>query len=126
MFKYILFILMIAIGTAGQLLLKHGVNSSAPKIGSVNSLTEAVHAAFVFLGNPLIILALTFSVFGAMVYLQLLLKFDLSFIFPALAVIYLSVLFFSWLLLREQISVLRVIGTLIITLGVFITFLTKQ
>lgn len=126
MFKYILFILVVAIGTTGQLLLKHGVNSCAAKIGPVNSSTEAVHAAFVFLGNPFILLALTFSAFGVLVYLQLLLKFDLTFILPALSIIYLSVLFFSWLLLREQISVLRVIGTLIITLGVAITFLTKQ
>ena len=126
MFKYILFILMIATGTAGQLLLKIGVNSCTARIGSVNSLTGAAHATFIFLGNPLIILALTFSVFGFLTYLLLLLKFDLSFIFPALALIYLSVLFFSWRLLREEISLLRVIGTLIITVGVFAIFLTKK
>jgi len=126
MFKYYLFILIIAIGTAGQLLLKSGVNNCSAKIGPVNSFPEAVQAAVVFLSTPMIILALTFSVFGALVYLQLLHKFDLSFIFPALAVMYLSVLFFSWLILHEQISALRVIGTLIITVGVLITFLSKQ
>ena len=126
MFKYYLFILIIAIGTTGQLLLKSGVNSCSNKIGPVNSLAEAVQAAVVFLSTPMIILALTFSVFGALIYLQLLHKFDLSFIFPALAIMYLSVLFFSWLILHEQISALRVIGTLIITVGVLITFLSKQ
>ena len=126
MFKYYLFILIIAIGTTGQLLLKSGVNSCSAKIGQVNSFPEAIQAVVIFLSTPMIILALTFSVFGALIYLQLLHKFDLSFIFPALAVMYLSVLFFSWLILHEQISALRVIGTLIITVGVLITFLSKQ
>ncbi|MFH1826206.1 MAG: hypothetical protein ABH823_02820 [bacterium] len=126
MFKYLLFILIIAIGTAGQLMLKYGVSSCAAKIGPVNTLPEAFQAALVFLGNPVIVLTLFAYGLGAILYLLLLLKFDLTFILPALALVYLSVLFFSWLILHEQITAMRLVGTLIITFGVAVIFFTRQ
>lgn len=119
------FILMIAIGTAGQLLFKFGVNSCSAKIGPVTSITGACQSIFIFLINPFIILALTASALCVLIYLQLLFKYDLSFIFPLFSVIYLTVLFFSWLLLGEQISLLRLTGTLIVMLGVVVISLTR-
>ena len=126
MFNYFLYFIIITIGTAGQLLLKYGVNRSSAKIGSIDSVATAFQAALVFLGNPWIILALASYAFGALLYLMLLFKADLSLVFPSLAIGYLTVLLFSGLLLHEQISVQRVIGTLIIALGVAITLLSKQ
>lgn len=110
----------ILIGTIGQILLKIGVNQSIPLVSEVHSLENLLSAVFIFLKNYKILSAIFLYSFGFFLWLFILTKFELSYVFPLMATIYIFILLFSWIFLKEDINTLRVIGTLLIALGILI------
>jgi len=120
MLKYSLLLLAILIGAIGQILLKIGVNQSLPQIGNVNSFKEIFLIIFIFLKNYWIVTAILLYALGLFVWLFILTKFELSYVFPLMASIYIFILLFSWIFLKENIDLLRIIGTILITIGIIL------
>ena len=112
----IIYILISVLGsTAGQLLLKRGMNSLGPVTLDLNQLPTILwHMAI----NPNIFIGLAFY-FGATIFwLAALSRVDLSFAYPFISFSYVIILVASWLMFDEKISLGRLVGTLIIGIGV--------
>ena len=126
MAKYILLAVTILLGATGQFLLKTGVNRSASRINGLYPLKELANTVFVFMTNPWILSALAIYAGGMIIYLFLLTKFDLNYVFPVFSTIYVLIMIISWLFLKEPLPFLRIVGTLVITAGVFLVMLTNK
>ncbi len=118
--KYLLLIIVLLTGTFGQIILKSEANRLIPFLPEMNSLGSFLSAALIFLKSYKILLVLFLYGLGFLTWIFILTKFELSYVFPLMAVIYGLVLFFSWLIFKENISALRIIGTLIIILGIIL------
>lgn len=127
MANYFLLIITVLIGAVGQTLLKLGVNQSTPHIQGISSFQNILHAIFVYLTNYFILLSLAIYSVGFFLWLTVLSKFQLSFAFPVItATTFLLIMLCSWLFLHENITPLRVAGTLLISIGIFLIFLSKN
>lgn len=113
-----LIIISIVIAAAGQLCLKAGMN----QVGRITS--EAFGSPFqTFLrvaGVPLVWLGLFFYGLSAVFWMTVLSRVDLSFAYPMVGFSYVVILLLSALLLGEQVSPLRWVGTLIIVAGIIV------
>jgi len=103
-----------ALGVAGQLLLKRGVVASSltPNIGSVLST--------VF--SPLVFTGLLLYGISAIIWLFVLQRFPLSVAYPSLALMYVVVVILSFFLLKEPLTFYKISGILLIVLGVYLLF----
>lgn len=112
-----------AIGTVGQLLLKHVMKSIGPVgIGQIASPLKIVLALCL---NPLFLLATALYFFGFLIWLVVLSRLDLSLAYPILALSYFLVPLLSWILFGEQIPAMRWCGIGIICFGVCIVGLSQ-
>jgi drug/metabolite transporter (DMT)-like permease len=109
--------LMIAmcLTVTGELLLKNGMNQHGEL--SVNSSTILPTAIRIFT-NPFILggFALVFS--GALFWLAVISRWPLSLAYPLLSISYILGIIASVLFLKEQVSLLQVLGVLVIVAGV--------
>lgn len=114
----LLILLSISIAVGGQLLIKIGINRiGIVNLGSMDALKQ------LFLGvikNPLVITGLFLYVISAAVWLIVLSAVDLSFAYPFLGFTYVMVLVISKFILKEDVSPIRWVGALIITIGVVV------
>jgi drug/metabolite transporter (DMT)-like permease len=103
------------LAVAGQLLFKLGMT----RVGKVYVSQFLSKIRFIIF-NPYIILGMFLYVVSAGVWLTILSRIDLSFAYPMLSLSYVSVVFFSGILLKEKISWVRWAGVAIICAGVFL------
>lgn len=104
-------------GVAGQLLLKMGM----AQMGALEISMAAVPTIIWRMAtSPLVIAGLAVYVGGIFFWLLALNRVDLSYAFPFASLSYVLVFFFSWLLLGERISMPRVVGMLVICLGIIL------
>ena len=108
----------IILGVIGQLLLKHGTSSLGVTITSPISFFLAAFTNLFVLGG------LSVYFLSTLTWLMLLSRVELSFAYPMLAFGYILVLIFSALILHEQISTIRIIGVVLVALGV--VFITRS
>lgn len=99
---------------AGQLILKYAIgrlNLSMEEAGPVGYYVRLFTTPIVLLG---------FFMYGlsSLVWLFILSKLPLSLAYPLVSMGYVLVVFFSWLLLREHVSPVRMLGVAVICLGV--------
>ena len=106
--------LSIALNAAAQVMVKVGANRLADL--QAEGVPGKVFA--VATQAPQVIIGLGLYGFSFVFWTITLSKYDLSFVYPIIALGYVVVLAASWLILREQVTVLRVVGTLIICTGV--------
>lgn len=111
---YALLLVAMALTVTGEVLLKIGMN----RIGDSFALTPRMlfHAFShwqVFFG-----FALIFG--GALFWLYVISRFELSFAYPLLAFNYVLIMVPAWFLLGEHITRNKIIGALIIVLGVIV------
>ncbi len=104
-------------GAVGQLLLKRGMNTMGP-------LTLSVSDIFTILlkmaSNPFVIIGLMVYVASTVFWLTALSRVDLSYAYPFASLSYVIMLVASWQIFHENISPLRLLGTFVIAMGVFI------
>ncbi len=112
-----------AIGTVGQLLLKHVMKSVGP-VGTAH-LASAKQIVFRLLGNPLFIAAVGLYFVGFLVWLVVLSKLELSYAYPILALSYCLVPLLSHIVFGEQVSLMRWVGIGIICCGVGIVGISR-
>lgn len=100
----------------GQILFKHGMNT----IGRVNSLRDAVGKLTLAFLNPYILSGIAIYGFTTLVWLIILSRVKLSIAYPMLSSGYVLSIFFSWMLFKESIPKVRMIGALVICIGVYL------
>jgi drug/metabolite transporter (DMT)-like permease len=112
----------IVLSTAAQILLKFGVM----RLGPANDRISSGMLASLVVGmitTPAILIGLFLFGVSAVLWIMVLSKAELSYAFPLLSLGYVLILLPSWYFFGENITVSRIIGTLLISGGVF--FITK-
>lgn len=104
-------------GAAGQILLKKGMSSMGAVTLSVDQLFNVLWRMGT---NPYVVIGLAIYVTGTVFWLAALSRVDLSYAYPFASLSYIVMLVASWLVFSENITPLRLLGTLIICLGVFL------
>ena len=120
---YLLILAMGIVTLIGQFCLKGGVT----KVGVIQagSLRILIQSIIKLLSNPLILTGLSFSVVGAFIWLMILSRVGLSFVFPISGGIFYILLFLaSWLILKEEITLFRWMGVIVILIGIIM--ITKK
>ena len=114
----VLYILIsVALGAAGQILLKKGMNS----VGPVTLTLERLPVTLWHIGtNPYVLVGLLVYVSGTVFWLAALSRVDLSYAYPFASLSYVVMLAAAWLLFSENITPIRLLGTLIVGLGVIL------
>jgi drug/metabolite transporter (DMT)-like permease len=104
-------------GAVGQILLKKGMT----QMGAVTiSSNQLVGILLRLATNPYVVIGLFIYVCGTVFWLAALSRVDLSYAYPFASLSYVVMLTASWLLFRENITPVRLLGTMIVALGVFV------
>ena len=104
-------------GAIGQILLKKGMGSMGPLTLTASQLGATLWRIGT---NPFVIIGLVIYVGGTVFWLTALSRVDLSYAYPFASLSYVVMLAASWLLFSENITSLRLLGTLVICVGVFL------
>ena len=110
-------LISVVAGAAGQVLLKKGMGSMGPLTLSIDQLGNILWRIGT---NPYVVIGLAIYVAGTVFWLTALSRVDLSYAYPFASLSYVVMLIASWQLFNENITVVRLLGTLIVCLGVFI------
>jgi multidrug transporter EmrE-like cation transporter len=114
----LLIIASVTMGVCGQLCLKAGMD----QIGTLaaSGAVAILQTALRVLATPLVFLGLTFYALGAIFWLLVLSKLDLSLAYPMLALTYILIPLAARFVLGEQVPSLRWLGIGIIFIGVMV------
>jgi drug/metabolite transporter (DMT)-like permease len=114
----ILYILISVLGSAvGQLLLKKGMNIMGPVTLSLNQLPSVI---WQMATNLHVFIGLVIYLVGTVFWLAALSRVDLSFAYPFASFNYIVMLVASWMMFDEKITLSRLLGTVVIGIGVFL------
>lgn len=102
---------------AGQVLLKKGMGSMEAVTLSVGDLPSIVWRIAT---NPWVVVGLLIYVTGTLFWLSALSRVDLSYAYPFASLSYIIMLVAAWQLFNENISPLRLLGTIVVGLGVLL------
>jgi multidrug transporter EmrE-like cation transporter len=98
----------------GQLILKVGMG----QIGEVDGIyLEKVIQMFT---NPIVLLGLASYAVSTVFWLTALSRKDLSYVYPFFAVTIILVMILSYFVLHEQIGIYRILGVIVIILGILV------
>ena len=114
----VLIFIAVAIGVTGQLSLKMGMNH----VGTIDgtSVAHPIETLSSVFRSPMVWVGLALYGLGAVAWLIVLSRLDLSFAYPFLALSYAITPILAWRLLDEPVSGLRWLGIAVIILGVVI------
>ena len=111
-----LILLSVTTGVAGQTMIKLGVS----RPGAVEESSGLLSLISMILRSPLIILGLLLYGAGALAWIAVLSRLDLSLAYPFLALNFVLVALVSFSFLGESIPPLRWLGILVICIGIFL------
>jgi multidrug transporter EmrE-like cation transporter len=111
-----LILLSITSGVAGQTAIKIGVSQP----GATNATSDLLSLIALILRSPLILLGLALYGIGALAWIAVLSRIDLSVAYPFLALNFVLVALVSAFVLGETIPVMRWVGILILCAGILI------
>jgi len=116
----ILYILIsVFFSTVGQLLLKRGMNT----LGSVTlSLDQLFSILWRMATNPAVLFGLVIYLVGTVFWLAALSRVDLSYAYPFASLSYVVMLVASWMMFDEKITLARIMGTIVIGIGVLLIY----
>ncbi|RKU17580.1 hypothetical protein C6501_03830 [Candidatus Poribacteria bacterium] len=112
---YILLFFNVLLTVMGQILLKQGVS----KVGVIN-FRELVPKLTQVILNPYVIGGISIYGFTTFVWLVILSRVKLSIAYPMLSLGYVLTIPFSWLFFKESIPKVRIIGAIVICIGVYL------
>lgn len=104
-------------GATGQILLKKGMGSMGPLTLTIEQIGNILWRVGT---NPYVVLGLAIYVGGTVFWLAALSRVDLSYAYPFASLSYIVMLTASWQLFDENITPLRLLGTVVVCLGVFL------
>ena len=117
MINFLLVLICIIFVVVGQLLLKYGMLRIGSIALNLEQLPMLLGKAF---SSPFIICGFGLYFISSLVWLVIISREELSFVQPLMALVYIFIVFFSWLLFKEDVGLVRILGVLAITLGVFL------
>ena len=114
----ILYILIAVLAAAtAEVLLKQGM----ARVGAVTITLDQLWSVLRRVGtNPYVIVGLVVYVCSMVFWLVALSRVDLSYAYPFVSLSYVAVLIASWRLFSEDITLVRLLGTTVVGLGVFL------
>lgn len=116
MFKFIILIIAVISNVGAQISLRYGMRSI-----KINRDSNLVYTLLIVLKNGYIWQGLLLYGIGFALYLYILSKFEVSYIYPILtASIFILLLTFSSFLLGESLTLKKIVGILIIIIGIFV------
>jgi len=118
--EFVLLLVSVLISTAGQFCLKIGAN----KLGRVNIGNAINHIANI-ITTPELLIGLTCYAIGAVVYILLLTRVNLSVAGPSISVGYIFSVLLGYWILKEPISLMRLFGLSFIVVGVILVVWRK-
>jgi drug/metabolite transporter (DMT)-like permease len=104
----------------GHLMLKHGMS----QVGRVSSISMLPSIATRAVFNPFVIFGLLVFLMTSGLWLVVLSRVKLSLAYPMLSISYILAMFFSWLLFKEHIPWIRIVGAFVICIGVSLVSIT--
>jgi drug/metabolite transporter (DMT)-like permease len=110
-------LISVLLGAVGQILLKKGMSSMGPLTLSLGQLGSILWRMAT---NPFVVLGLGLYVCGTLFWLTALSRVDLSYAYPFASLSYIVMLTASWLLFNENITPMRVVGSMVVGLGVLL------
>jgi multidrug transporter EmrE-like cation transporter len=113
MLKYVLILTNIVCLVLGQTAWKYGLEN-------IQLSGSLVQKFFQIIFSPLILLGFALYVFATVIWMYLLSKLPLSFLYPLQSIAYVLALFIAVYLFKEQIPVTRWIGVTVIMFGVYL------
>ena len=114
--------LSISTGVAGQTAIKLGVSQPSTE-GTVSGLFSLVN---LILTSPWVLLGLTLYGIGAVAWIAVLARLDLSLAYPLLALNFVLITLSSRLILGETVPTMRWIGMFVICVGIIIVARSAQ
>lgn len=110
-------LILISVSTSAlaQIILKHGM--SAPAIQSAIA-TGGMTAAWTMAGNWFVLFGLSLYGAGALLWLGVLARVDVSQAYPFVGLGFVLTMGFAWCLLDESLAFSRILGTFLIVAGV--------
>ena len=116
--KYVLIVIYLILTVSGLILYKKGANS--------NFVIEIKNNALNIKLSLISIAGLLCYLFSFLMYMLILPKFDLTFIYPLMtAISYIGIYILSIFILNESVTTLGIIGSIIIMIGIFIVNIGK-
>lgn len=113
----LLLLVCVFLGVSAQLLLKSGVDDAGLEINDSNNIISKI---FSVIFTPYVFTGFILYGLAALAWLIVLSKFELSYAYPMLAMMYMIIPFAASIFLKEQINSMQWIGIVIISLGVLI------
>ena len=113
---YILLIFNVFLTVFGQIMLKQGVTN----VGRIESFRELISKFWQLILNPYVLGGISIYGFTTFVWLVILSRIKLSIAYPMLSLGYVIAIPFSWLVFKESIPKVRIIGAIIICIGVYL------
>ncbi|MBI2865680.1 MAG: EamA family transporter [Chloroflexi bacterium] len=106
----------------GELLLKHGMNNVGTFSLQPGLVLSGLVRAFT---NAYVLGGFSFIFLGSVFWLSVISRVPLSFAYPLLSLSYVLVVIMAWLILKENVSLTRMVGIFIIVSGVVVVGLSK-
>lgn len=113
---FILLFFNVLLTVIGQILFKRGMNI----VGPINSVRDALGKLPPAFLNPYVLSGIAIYGFTTLVWLVILSRVKLSIAYPLLSSGYVLAILFSWLFFKESIPKIRIIGAVIICIGVYL------
>jgi len=115
--NFLLIFVCVLIAVVAQLCMKHGIHKASlfPRLGEVSSIYSYFVSA---LSNPFVLSGFLLYGVSSLFWLVVLGRVDLSYAYPLVSMGYVLAVFFSWIIFKEHVSVLRVAGLAVICVGV--------
>lgn len=101
-------------------MLKYGM-TKVGRVSSISTLPATIYRAF---SNPFVLIGLAVFVGTSMLWLVVLSRVKLSLAYPMLSMSYVLAMTLSWLLLKEHIPLIRILGAFVIISGVCLVSIT--
>jgi drug/metabolite transporter (DMT)-like permease len=116
----ILYILIsVLFSTVGQLLLKGGMNSMGEVTLSFGQFFQTLWRMII---NPGVFFGLFIYGVGTIFWLAALSRAELSYAYPFASLSYVIMLVASWMMFDEKITLARIVGTVLICIGVLVIY----
>jgi len=119
-----LILLTVLLAVSGQIILKYGMQ----QFGEVNTKTVAkVFQSYIkILMDPRIIVGLMFYAASALLWLFLLSKIELSYVYPFMGLAFILIMIASRMFFGEQIGLYRWLGSIMIFAGIIISAFSSK
>ena len=113
---FLLVICNVLFTVTGQLLLKQGMI----QVGRVDDVNRVIHKLTQAFMNPFVVGGIATYGFTTMIWLVILSRVKLSVAYPIISLGYVMSILFSWIFFKETVPKVRVLGAMVICIGVYL------